>query len=181
MGGHSLVDSSLPGSCSPIVKHCYPVTEEALCLWLGLTHTSSPPTVPWRTCLLAQKFNELLSNGFQICCWTLIHCHCSVKFWIDFSFDMYWVLWLRRLGVKRAECSSLWVGRAAAGESGSGEAEDEDPADLPVRSVKEMAASLAQVTLRDKPKGARKSASLSCIPAVGGSSSGMAKHWFLAV
>ncbi|XP_050700558.1 F-actin-uncapping protein LRRC16A-like isoform X6 [Eriocheir sinensis] len=62
------------------------------------------------------------------------------------------------------------VGRAAAGESGPGEAEDEDPADLPMKSVREMAASLAQVTVRDRPKGARKSTSLSCIPAVGGSS-----------
>lgn len=73
------------------------------------------------------------------------------------------------------------MGRAAAGESGPGEAEDEDPADLPMKSVREMAASLAQVTVRDRPKGARKSTSLSCIPAVGGSSgsgssSGMANH-----
>lgn len=67
------------------------------------------------------------------------------------------------------------MGGAAAGESGSGEAADEDPADLPVRSVREMAASLAQVIVMDEPTGARKSASLSCIPAAGSSSSGMAK------
>lgn len=63
------------------------------------------------------------------------------------------------------------MGCAAAGESGSSEAADEDPTDLPVRSVREMAASLSQVIVMDEPKGARKSASLSCIPTAGGSSS----------
>lgn len=59
----------------------------------------------------------------------------------------------------------------AAGESGSGEAAEEDMADLPARSVKEMAASLAHAIVLERPGGARKSTSLSHIPAAGGSSS----------
>ncbi|KAK8386973.1 hypothetical protein O3P69_017970 [Scylla paramamosain] len=58
-----------------------------------------------------------------------------------------------------------------SGESGSGEAAEEDPADLPARSVKEMAASLAHAIVLERPGGTRKSSSLSHIPAAGTSSS----------
>ncbi|XP_045104881.1 F-actin-uncapping protein LRRC16A-like isoform X23 [Portunus trituberculatus] len=66
---------------------------------------------------------------------------------------------------------SVSGGDRRSGESGSGEATEEDPADLPARSVKEMAASLAHVIVLEMPGGARKSASLSHIPAAGSSGS----------
>ncbi|KAK8386934.1 hypothetical protein O3P69_017970 [Scylla paramamosain] len=66
---------------------------------------------------------------------------------------------------------SVSGGDRRSGESGSGEAAEEDPADLPARSVKEMAASLAHAIVLERPGGTRKSSSLSHIPAAGTSSS----------